>query len=315
MGLAIGIDIGGTKIAGGVVDDEGNILQSDRRSTPSRSAEALEKVVVDLVNEYKSEFEVSSVGIGFAGFIDEKRSRVLFAPNLGWKDEPLKLVIESEVGLPVVVENDANAAAWGEYKFGSIKLPKDMVCVTVGTGIGGGLIFDGKLFRGAHGVAAEFGHMNVEPGGRLCACGSRGCWEQYASGNALVREARFLAAERRSEAQILLDLGDGTPEGVEGQHVTIAARKGDTVALAAFDSLARWLGQGIADVTALLDPGCFVIGGGVSEAGDFLLGATRRAYMAALSSREMRPIPEIRLAVLGNKAGMVGAADLSRRSS
>ena len=312
MTLAIGIDIGGTKIAGGVVDEDGTILQADRRGTPSRSAEALEAVVVELVNEYKAEYDVTSVGIGFAGFIDELRSRVLIAPNLGWKDEPLKLAIESKVGLPVVVENDANAAAWGEYKFGGIKLPKDMVCVTVGTGIGGGLVFDGSLFRGAHGVAAEFGHMNVEPGGRLCACGNRGCWEQYASGNALVREARLLAAERRNEAQILLDLGDGTPEGVQGQHVTIAARKGDPVALAAFDSLARWLGQGIADLTSLLDPGCFVIGGGVSEAGDFLLGATRRAFMASLSGREVRPLPEIRLAVLGNKAGLVGAADLSR---
>ena len=313
MGLAVGIDIGGTKIAGGVVDDDGNILQMDRRSTPSRGPDALEKVVIDLVNEYKAEFGVESVGIGFAGFIDEKRARVLIAPNLGWIDEPLKLAVESDVGLPVIVENDANAAAWGEYRFSGVKLPSDLVCVTVGTGIGGGLIFNGDLYRGAHGVAAEFGHLNIEPGGRLCACGNRGCWEQYASGNALVREARLLSAERRTEAQVLLDLGDGTPEGVEGQHVTIAARKGDPVALAAFDSLARWLGQGIADVTSLLDPGCFVIGGGVSEAGDLLLGATRRAFMSALSGRDSRPIPEIRLAALGNKAGLVGAADLSRR--
>lgn len=313
MGLSIGIDVGGTKIAGGVVDDDGVVLQSDRRSTPSRGPEPLEQVIVDLITEYKAEYSVESVGIGFAGFVDEKRSRVLLAPNLGWKDEPLKMAIESRVQLPVVVENDANAAAWGEYRFGGVKLPRDIVCVTVGTGIGGGLIFDGHLFRGAHGVAAEFGHINIEPGGRLCACGNRGCWEQYASGNALVREARLIAADRRDEAAVLLDLGDGTPEGVEGQHVTIAARKGDPVALAAFDSLARWLGQGIADLTSILDPGCFVIGGGVSEAGDLLLGPTRRAFLTALSGREMRPLPEIRLAVLGNKAGLVGAADLARQ--
>ena len=312
MGLAVGIDIGGTKIAGGVVDDDGNILQMDRRSTPSRGPDALEKVVIDLVNEYKSEYDIEAVGIGFAGFVDEKRSRVLLAPNLGWSDEPLQLAIESKVNIPVVVENDANAAAWGEYRFSGAQLPEDMVCVTVGTGIGGGLIFGGNLYRGAHGLAAEFGHLNIEPGGRLCACGNRGCWEQYASGNALVREARLLAAERRNEAQVLLDLGDGTPEGVEGQHVTIAARKDDPVALAAFDSLARWLGQGIADVTSLLDPGCIDIGGGVSEAGDLLLGATRRAFLSALSGRENRPIPEIRLAELGNRAGLVGAADLAR---
>ena len=140
MGLAVGIDIGGTKIAGGVVDDDGNILQMDRRSTPSRGPDALEKVVIDLVNEYKSEYDIEAVGIGFAGFVDEKRSRVLLAPNLGWSDEPLQLAIESKVNIPVVVENDANAAAWGEYRFSGAQLPEDMVCVTVGTGIGGGLI-------------------------------------------------------------------------------------------------------------------------------------------------------------------------------
>ncbi|MGB2970247.1 MAG: ROK family protein, partial [Candidatus Nanopelagicales bacterium] len=214
--------------------------------------------------------------------------------------------------LPVVVENDANAAAWGEFKFGGTALGSEVVCVTVGTGIGGGLILGGQLYRGAHGIAAELGHLGVEPGGRLCGCGNRGCWEQYASGNALVRDARLLAAERRLEAEVLLDLGDGTPEGVEGQHITLAARKGDPVALAAFDSLARWLGTGLADLAAILDPGCFVIGGGVSEAGDLLLGATRRAFIASVSGRDNRPMPEIVLATLVNEAGLVGAADLAR---
>lgn len=313
MALTVGIDIGGTKIAGGLVDENGTIVQRDRRSTPTRNPESVESAIVELVLEYKSEHEVDAVGIGFAGFIDEKRSRVLLAPNLGWTDEPLKLAIESKVGLPVVVENDANAAAWGEYKHGAGRGVTDMVCVTVGTGIGGGLVFDGNLYRGAHGIAAEIGHLGVEPGGRLCGCGNRGCWEQYASGNALVREARVLAAERRDEAEVLLDLGDGTPEGVQGKHISEAARLGDAVALAAFDSLARWLGVGMADVTALLDPACFIIGGGVSEAGDLLLGATRRAFIASLSGRDSRPIPEIRLAELGNDAGMIGAADLARR--
>jgi glucokinase len=317
MGLTVGIDIGGTKIAGGIVDEDGKILKQERRRTPSRDADAVEATVVDLVKEFSGSSKIEAVGVGFAGFIDEKRSRVLLAPNLGWSDEPLRLAIESKVNLPVVVENDANAAAWGEFKFGGSKAADgrgrdDMVCVTVGTGIGGGLIFNGKLYRGAHGVAAEIGHISVEPGGRLCGCGNRGCWEQYASGNALVREARLLAADRRSEAEILLDLGDGTPEGVKGKHITIAARKGDHVALAAFDSLARWLGQGMADLAAILDPGRFVLGGGVSEAGDLLLGATRRAFIDSLSGAEDRPVPEISLATLGNDAGLIGAADLAR---
>jgi len=312
MGLTIGIDIGGTKIAGGVVDEAGTILTMDRRVTPSRSPEGVEKAVVELVHQFAADYAVEAVGIGAAGFVDEKRSRVLLAPNLGWVDEPLRMAIESETKLPVVVENDANAAAWGEYRFGGVDTFAEMVCVTVGTGIGGGLVFGGQLYRGAHGVAAEFGHLSIEPGGRLCGCGNRGCWEQYASGNALVREARLLASERRDEAEVMLDLGDGTPEGVEGEHITEAARLGDPVALAAFDSLARWLGLGMADVTALLDPGIFVIGGGVSEAGDLLLGATRRAFVNALSGKDSRPLPEIRLAKLGNEAGLIGAADLAR---
>ncbi len=312
MGLTVGIDVGGTKVAGGVVDDSGNVLQSDVRKTVGRDPEALEGSIIELINEYKLSYEVEAVGVGFAGFIDEKRSRVLMAANLGWKDEPLKAALESQVGLPVVVENDANAAAWGEYRFGGDDIPLDMVCVTVGTGIGGGLILGGHLYRGAHGVAAEFGHLCVEPEGRLCGCGNRGCWEQYASGNALVREARQLAADRRAEAQILLGLGDGSPEGVSGKHVTEAARLDDPVALAAFDYLAGWLGQGIADLTSLLDPACFIIGGGVSEAGDLLLGPTRRAFSAALSGGGTRPSPQIRLAKLGNAAGLVGAADLAR---
>ncbi|MEI6620592.1 MAG: ROK family glucokinase [Actinomycetes bacterium] len=313
MSLTVGIDIGGTKIASGLVDEAGNVVQSDRLATPSRNPESVENAIVELVLEYRSEHDVEAVGIGCAGFIDEKRSRVLLAPNLGWADEPLRLAIESIVKIPVVVENDANAAAWGEYKFGGGQGSADMICVTVGTGIGGGFVFDGSLYRGAHGFAAEIGHMSVEPGGRLCACGNRGCWEQYASGNALVRDARRLASDRRAEAEVLLDLGDGTPEGVQGKHITQAARLGDPVALAAFAELAHWLGLGMANVAALLDPGCFIIGGGVSEAGDLLLGPTRQSFLTELSGRENRPVlPQIALASLGNAAGLVGAADLAR---
>ncbi len=313
MVLTVGIDIGGTKIAGGVVDETGSILRKERRVTPSRSAAGVEKAVIELVREFRRDHDIAAVGIGAAGFVDAKRSRVLTAPNLGWVDEPLKKTIEAGVGIPVIVENDANAAAWGEYRFGGqFDEDADIICVTVGTGIGGGLIFNGKLYRGAHGVAAEIGHLNVAPGGRPCGCGNRGCWEQYASGNALVRETRQLAADRRTEADVLLALGDGTPEGVEGKHITEAAREGDPVALAAFDSLARWLGLGMADLATTLDPTAFVIGGGVSEAGDLLLGATRRAFLDSLSSADRRSLPAVKLASLGNDAGLIGAADLAR---
>lgn len=154
--------------------------------------------------------------------------------------------------------------------------------------------------------------MNAVPNGRPCGCGRNGCWEQYASGNALVREARTLAAERRQEAGLLLSLGDGTPEGVQGVHVTAAAREGDPVAQEAFAVVGTWLGRGLADLSSILDPGAFVIGGGVSEAGDLLLNSARATLAEKLTvGRSRRPIPEVRLATLGNEAGLIGAAALA----
>lgn len=312
MGLTVGVDIGGTKIAAGVVDEKGRILTQRRVATAARDAESVECAVIDLVRELRQTYEIEAVGIGAAGFVDEKRSRVTFAPNLGWRDEPLRMTVEAQVGVPVVVENDANAAGWAESRFGAGAGRDYVVTITVGTGIGAGIVLDGSLYRGRWGAAAEFGHLTVDPGGRPCGCGNRGCWEQYASGNALVREARYLASERRTEAEALLELGDGTPEGVQGLHVTQAARNGDPVALAAFDFVSRWLGQGMADITAILDPEYFVIGGGVSEAGDILLVPTMRAFVESVSGSEHRQLPTVVVAKLGNDAGLVGAADLAR---
>jgi glucokinase len=149
-------------------------------------------------------------------------------------------------------------------------------------------------------------------GGRPCGCGQRGCWEQYASGGALVREARERAAENREDALMLLGLGDGTPEGITGEHVTQAAKDGDPVAKAAFDALGHWVGQGLADLAAILDPECFVLGGGVSEAGDLVLKPTITAFEQLLTGRGRRPTATVVLAELGNDAGLVGAADLAR---
>ena len=312
MGLTIGIDLGGTKIAGGVVDEEGIIIAHTRRATPVRDAAGTEAVIADIVGELVAEHPAHAVGIGAAGFIDQTRSRVMFAPNLGWADEPLRAEVERLTGLPTVVENDANAAAWGEYRFGAGQGVRHLVAVTVGTGIGGGIVVDGRILRGASGAAAEIGHMQMVPHGLVCGCGLSGCWEQYASGNALVREARHLAGQRRPEASALLELGDGTPEGVQGSHITAAARVGDPVAIAAFDKVGSWLGRGIADLSAVLDPGRFVIGGGVSEAGDFLLAPTIASFLDHLTAREHRPIPEVVLATIGNAAGLIGAADLAR---
>lgn len=318
MSLTIGVDIGGTKIAGGLVDEAGTILHRARRDTPARSTSAIAEAIVEVAVELAALATTSglgaveSVGLGAAGLVDETRQIVRFAPNLSWAEEPLAAQVSAGCGLPVVVENDANAAAWGEFRFGAGRAEHSLVMVTVGTGIGGGIVLRNHLVRGAYGMAAEFGHLGRVPDGRLCGCGKRGCWEQYASGNALLREARELAADQRDRASLLLSLGDGTPEGVKGKHVTSAARQGDPVALEAFDHIGRWLGTGLADVAALLDPAMFVIGGGVSEAGDLLLLPTRAAFESSLVARKHRPLASVVMAQLGNDAGVVGAADLAR---
>jgi glucokinase len=313
MGHTIGVDIGGTKVAGGVVDETGLILARARVETPAKDASAAEDAIVAVVEKLRGDFDIEAVGLGIAGFVDESRSRVYFSPNLpDWHNEPVRDDVSRRLGLPVVVENDANAAAWGENRFGAGRDETDLVCVTVGTGIGGGIIIDDRLYRGRFGIGGEIGHMQVVAEGRLCGCGQRGCWEQYASGNALVREARERAAENRNGAAVLLKMGDGTPEMITGRHVTEAALLGDEVALAAFATVGRWLAQGMADLVAVLDPGRFIIGGGVSEAGDLVLEPTRAGFESLLTGRDVRPIAQVVLAELGNDAGLVGAADLAR---
>jgi glucokinase len=314
VGLSIGVDIGGTKILAGIVTDEGDVVSTARRPTPRNDANDVLDLVAEVVNELveSTPEPIVGVGLGVAGLVDADRSRVYFAPNLRWSQVPVRALLEASTGLPVVVENDGNVAAWGEYVYGAGRGVRDLILVTVGTGIGGGIVIDGALFRGAHGVAGEIGHINAVPDGRPCGCGRNGCLEQYASGNALVREARLLAAERRSEAGALLALGDGTPEGVQGVHVTEAAKAGDPVATEAFSVVGTWLGRGLADLAATLDPEVFVIGGGVSDAGDLLLASARQTLADKLIGQQNRPAPLVRVAELTNSAGLVGAADLAR---
>jgi glucokinase len=307
----IGIDIGGTKVAAGVVDESGNVLARARRRTPSRDPEHLVDIVTEIVRQLLSEHDVSAVGVGAAGFVDLERRTVLFAPNLAWRDTPLRDEIAARVDIPVVVENDANAAAWGEYRFGAGEQHPHVVVLTIGTGIGAGLILGGELYRGGFGIAGEPGHVRVVPGGRQCGCGNLGCWEQYCSGTALVRAAQEIATERPDDARRLLEMADGV-ESIDGPVVTRAAQEGDPAAVDCFTEIGRWLGQGMADLAAVLDPGRFVIGGGVSDAGELLLGPARETYSSALTGRGHRPVAEIVAARLGAEAGLIGAADLAR---
>lgn len=310
----IGIDIGGTKVVAGVVNGEGKIVEQLRTETPhkSKSPKVVEDVIVELVLELADRHDVHAVGIGAAGWVDYDRSRVLFAPHLNWRDEPLREALSDRLKFPVVVENDANAAAWAEWRFGAGRGEDLLVMITLGTGIGGAVVRHGYVDRGRYGLAGEFGHMQVVPGGHRCPCGNRGCWEQYSSGNALVREARELAVAESPVAQPLLARAGGDVAAITGPLVTEAAQVGDPMAVELLHDIGTWLGVGLANLAAALDPGRFVIGGGVSAAGDLLLAPAQDAFRRTLTGRGFRPEAQLTRAALGNEAGLIGAADLAR---
>ncbi|HHT41082.1 MAG TPA: ROK family glucokinase [Actinomyces sp.] len=312
MTLTIGVDVGGTKIAAGLVTEEGEVLRTARRDTPASEVDATADAIADLVTELRADEDVAAVGIGAAGFCDAERTSVVYAPNLAWRNEPLAEKITKATGLPTVVENDANAAAWGEFRFGAAKKAKSAIVVTLGTGIGGGIIINDHLVRGFQGFAGEIGHMQMKAGGRRCGCGLRGCWERYGSGTALVHEAREIATVAPASAVRLLEMAGGDPQQITGQMVTAAAKEGDPVALDVLETVADWIGRGLADLTAILDPEMIVLGGGVATAGEILLEPVQKAFEKNLTARLYRDIAEITLAQLGVPAGLIGAADLAR---
>ncbi|GAB6897894.1 ROK family glucokinase [Kineosporia succinea] len=314
MELTIGVDVGGTKIAAGVVDADGRILERLRVPTP-QSVDEIDSGIAEAVEKLKQTEagrQVAAVGVAAAGFVSEHRSTVRFAPNIAWREHPLGDIVGKRVGLPVIVENDANAAAWAEYRFGAGQGSTDVATVTVGTGVGGGIVLDGRLLRGAYGIAAEIGHMRVVPNGRACGCGQAGCWEQYASGRALARSAFELAIRDPKAAAPLIEAAGGKIDGLVGSMITEVALSGDPAAIGLFSELGRWLGEGIAALANVLDPAVVVIGGGVAEVGDLLLGPARKAYALHLSGGANRPHLQIRPAQMGNDAGIIGAADLAR---
>jgi len=307
------VDVGGTKVLGGVVDASGKVLATSRRDTPREGGNELTKTIAAVALELMQEHSISAVGVSAAGFVSSDRKTMLATPNIAdWNGVQLDVELTKLIGLPVVIENDANAAAWGEAKFGAGRNQAHMMMLTIGTGVGGGIVVNNELYRGAFGIAAEFGHLRVVPEGHLCGCGARGCFEQYASGSALRRHAREAISASPDLARNLLARGDGTIDGLTGQAITDAAREGDAVALAAFQTTAQYLGAGIASLAVLLDPSCVVIGGGVIDAGEILLAPTREAMKRYMPFAGKHPYPEIVAAELGNEAGLVGVADLAR---
>jgi glucokinase len=311
----VGIVIGGTMVLGAVVDPAGQVLAMDRRPTEGHDVRKVEDTIVDLVGSFARQYDVAAVGIGAAGFVDVTRTVVMFSPHLDWRREPLRARVAERIRLPVVVDNDANTMALAESRFGAGRGHRFVLCVTLGTGIGGALVLDNRVYRGANGMAGEFGHMQVVPEGHWCECGNRGCWEQYASGNALLRDARELVSSSSPMAHRLRTLVNGDAEALDGPQITEAARDGDPLSIELLADVGRWLGVGLAGMAAAFDPGCIIIGGGLSDAGELLIDPTRQAFSRSLTGRGHRAEPVIAQAELGPNAGFIGAADMARSAA
>ena len=307
-GVTVGIDIGGTSVRAAVIDSEGEIHASLRDATPHTERET-EDILVNLITKLAGTQPVSAVGLAVAGFVSQDRRRVMFAPHLAWRDADVPERISARVQLPVVMDHDVNSAAWAEFARGASAGSQISLLVALGTGIGAGLIIDGEIYRGAHGVAPELGHLTVVPGGRPCACGKRGCWERYCSGTALAETARELMGG--GDAPILRQLSGADPAALTGTMVAIAATEGDPVALAAMDELGRWLAQGLALVTDVLDPEVIVVGGGVASAAGMFLPLAVSEFAGLITGAGHRPVPRVELARFGDRAGIIGAALLA----
>ncbi len=311
--LTIGIDIGGTKVLGGVVDSTGNIIDSARRVTPVAGGKELITTIIEVIKEFKSKHEIAGVGISIAALISADQGTVVGAPNIANLSK-LNFVAElkKEFNIPIIAENDANAAMWAEYKFGAARGFNPVMFFIIGTGMGGGLVIDDKLFRGANGIGAEFGHMIVQQNGVLCGCGTKGCIEQYASGSALMRYAKEGITANPAKGKVVLDLAGGSVTGLTGAILTKAALAGDELAIAAFKQQADWLGSACASFALILNPAAIVIGGGVVDAGELFLAPVREAMNRYMPFAGTHTPPKIIAAKFGNDAGLIGAADLVR---
>ncbi|MGW5644004.1 ROK family protein [Saccharopolyspora sp. NPDC003752] len=299
--LTIGVDVGGTSVRAGVVDQHGEILETHRVPTPATGPE-LNAAIADTVRALADRYPVAGVGLAVAGFVSEDRRVVRFAPHLAWRHVAVADELAERLGLPVVLEHDANAAAVAEQRFGAAVGARVAALVAIGTGIGGALVIGGEVFRGAYGVAPELGHLRVVPDGRPCSCGKRGCWERYCSGTALAATA--LELRREAGEPVLVE-----PTGVDVAH---AAEAGDPLALRAVADLARWLGEGLALVADVYDPEVVVIAGGVSDSAHLFLDAAREHYAQAVTGAGHRPLARIAVAHYGDSAALIGSAALAR---
>lgn len=311
MKYYIGIDLGGMSAKAGILDERGVMLYQKRCPTsaedaPAKTAEALAGLVLSMAKEYGLRREdVYAVGVGSPGIIDSRRGVVVNWSNFNWKDVPLAELISSHLNIPVFVTNDANAAALGEARFGSGKSYADSVMITLGTGVGGGIVLDGKLVEGYRSAGGELGHTVIRQGGIKCTCGRRGCFERYASATALKRDTE--AAMLRHRDSLMWEIAP-TVADITGKTAFEAARRGDKPAQKIVRDYIRSLGEGIANIVNLLRPQVVIVGGGVSNEGEALLRPVREfVYRNILAPNDYAPLEIVR-ATLGNDAGMYGAA-------
>lgn len=305
---AIGVDIGGTKVAAGVIHHDGTIENSVVVASPASDVDSMNKAVLEAVAAVRTP-ETLAVGIAAAGFIDSKRGCVAFAPNIAWRDMPLRDFVADNTGLAASLENDANAAAWGEYVVGAGHDVEDMLMITLGTGVGGGIVTGGHLLRGAHGAGGEVGHITLHPGGYPCGCGLLGCLEAYGSGQALRRlvEGNTQSSADRSVVQSAYE-SLGRPADAVAHGVSV----NDAWANDILTEYSQSLALGTASLCAVLDPEVVVLGGGVSVGlGEPLRAALHHELTSIVEGAGNRQAPEVRLASLGSEVGLIGAGLLA----
>ena len=311
----IGLDVGGTTFKAGVVTEDGRIVHKD--AMPTGIERPYQEIIADMAALCKKVAadagiemsEIKSIGVGVPGLFDNKTGMIPFCTNLGWHDIPFVAEMKKHLDTPVYGDNDATVAGLAESVAGVSAGIKDSVFLTLGTGVGGGIIIDGKPYSGAHGCGSEIGHMMIKMGGELCTCGNYGCFERYASATAIIREARKAIVEY-PESSMLAACG-GDPEKLNAKIVIDAAKAGDAAAKAVFGGYVQALAVGIINIINMLDPEVIVLGGGVSAAGEFLINAVREAVKPMVFFKTM-PYARIELAQLGNDAGIIGAAMLGK---
>ncbi len=308
----IGVDLGGTNIAAGIVDSNGKIVLSG--STPTLAKRPFAEIVADmgkLINDLIEKqgitvADIESVGIGSPGAV--KNGVVVFSNNLAWRNAPLTEELKKYINVPIYADNDANVAALAESSCGACKGYENSITVTLGTGVGSGIIINGKLYGGSHGVGAEIGHMAINMDGLECSCGGVGCWEKYASASALIREGKLGMA--RDSQSLIGTLANGDENKVTAKVVVDAAKAGDKTACEIFDAYIKAITVGLINIVNCFDPDIIAIGGGVAAAGDFLMDALVKCYEENIFYKEIDHAKLV-LAQMGNDAGIVGAAMLS----